>query len=52
MEVSRVAAFLYLQPLVTLLAAVLLLNETVSAATVIGGLVVLLSVFVIQRARA
>ena len=52
LEVSRVAAFLYLQPLVTLLAAVLLLNETVSAATVIGGLVVLLSVFVIQRARA
>src|SRR5205823_11512231 len=49
-EVSRVAAFLYIQPLVTLLAAVILLNEPVSATTVIGGLVVLLSVFIIQRA--
>ena len=49
-EVSRVAAFFYVQPLVTLLAAVLLLGEPVSATTIIGGLVVLLSVLVIQRA--
>jgi drug/metabolite transporter (DMT)-like permease len=49
-EVSRVAAFLYLEPLVTLIAAVLLLNEPVGAATLAGGLLVLLSVFVIQRA--
>jgi len=51
-EVSRVAAFLYVEPLVTLLAAVLLLNETVTASTLIGGLMVLLSVFVVQRAPA
>jgi len=49
-EVSRVAAFLYLEPLVTLLAAVVLLNEPVSTTTVIGGLLVLLSVFLVQRA--
>jgi len=49
-EVSRVAAFLYLEPLVTLLAAVILLQEPVTMTTAIGGLLVLLSVFVIQRA--
>jgi len=49
-EVSRVAAFLYIEPLVTLLAAVVLLNELVSATTILGGLLVLLSVFVMQRA--
>jgi drug/metabolite transporter (DMT)-like permease len=49
-EVSRVAAFLYIQPLVTLVAAVMLLNERITMPTVIGGLVVLLSVFIIQRA--
>jgi drug/metabolite transporter (DMT)-like permease len=49
-EVSRVAAFLYIQPLVTLVAAVILLNERITMTTVIGGLVVLVSVFVMQRA--
>jgi drug/metabolite transporter (DMT)-like permease len=49
-EVSRVAAFLYIEPLVTLVAAVVLLNEPVDATTIIGGVVVLVSVFVIQHA--
>ena len=49
-EVSRVAAFLYVEPIVTLVAAVLLLNEPVSPTTVFGGLLVLLSVFMMQRA--
>jgi len=51
-EVSRVAAFLYVEPIVTLIAAVLLLNEPVRATTVAGGLLVLLSVFLVQRAPA
>jgi len=50
LEVSRVAAFLYVQPLITLVAAVIFLQEKVTAPAVIGGVVVLLSVFVIQRA--
>jgi len=50
LEVSRVAAFLYVQPLVTLVAAVIFLQEQVTAPAVFGGLIVLLSVFVIQRA--
>ena len=51
-EVSRVAAFLYLEPLVTLLAAVLLLHEPLSATTMIGGLLVLASVLLMQRASS
>lgn len=50
-EVSRVAAFLYAQPLVTLVAAIFLLNEQVTATTIIGGIIVLASVFITQRAR-
>ena len=51
-EVSKVAAFLYVEPLVTFAAAVCLLNEPVSAMTLIGGLLVLFSVLVVQRAPA
>lgn len=51
-EVSKVAAFLYIEPLVTLAAAVALLREPVSATTIIGGLVVLAGVAIIQRAPA
>jgi drug/metabolite transporter (DMT)-like permease len=50
-EVSRVAAFLYLEPLVTLATAVLLLSEPVSATAVVGGLIVLGSVYVMQLAK-
>jgi drug/metabolite transporter (DMT)-like permease len=50
LEASRVAAFLYLEPLVTLAAAVLLLHETVTLTTVVGGLIVLLGVAIVQRA--
>lgn len=50
LETSRVAAFLYLEPLVTLAAAVLLLHETVTLTTVVGGLIVLLGVAAVQRA--
>jgi drug/metabolite transporter (DMT)-like permease len=49
-EVSRVAAFLYLEPLVTLVTAVLLLSEPVTATAVAGGLIVLGSVYLMQRA--
>ena len=48
-ETSQVAAFLYLEPLVTLIAAVLLIGEKVGVATVLGGLLVLGGVFLVQR---
>lgn len=49
-EVSRVAALLYLEPLVTFGAAMALLHEPVSATAVIGGLIVLGSVALAQYA--
>lgn len=49
-EATRVASFLYLEPLVTLGAAVLLLGEHVSATTVAGGLLLLSGVGLVQRA--
>ena len=48
-EVSRVSSFLYLEPFVTLTAAVLLLHEPVHAVTVCGGLLVLGSVYLLQK---
>jgi drug/metabolite transporter (DMT)-like permease len=51
-ETSRVAAFLYLEPLVTLVAAMALLHEPVGVATMAGGLMVLAGVALVQRAPA
>jgi drug/metabolite transporter (DMT)-like permease len=51
-EVSRVAALLYLEPLVTFLAAALLLGERVSGTVIAGGLLVLISVVIAQYAPA
>jgi drug/metabolite transporter (DMT)-like permease len=49
-EASRVASFLYLEPLVTLGAAVLLLGESVGVTTVVGGALLVLGVALVQRA--
>jgi drug/metabolite transporter (DMT)-like permease len=49
-EASRVAAFLYIEPLVTLAAAVLLLGEPVGVVTVAGGLLLVAGVVLVQRA--
>jgi drug/metabolite transporter (DMT)-like permease len=52
LETSRVAAFLYLEPLVTLAAAAVLLGEPVHGTTVVGGLIVLAGVFLVSGARS
>jgi drug/metabolite transporter (DMT)-like permease len=49
-DASQVAAFLYLEPLVTLLSAVALLGETVDMSTLLGGLLVLVGVLAVQAA--
>jgi drug/metabolite transporter (DMT)-like permease len=49
-EASRVAALLYLEPLVTLAAASMLLAEPVGAVTVAGGALVVGGVALVQRA--
>ncbi len=48
-EAGRVAAFIYIEPLVTLAAAALLLGEPVTATSVIGGIIVLAGVLLVQR---
>jgi len=48
LDTAKVASFLYLEPLVTLAAAVALLAEPVHATTVLGGLSVLAGVFLVQ----
>jgi len=50
-EASRVAALLYLEPLVTLAAAVVLLREAVPITTVAGGVLVVAGVVLVQTAR-
>lgn len=50
LQATRVAALLYLEPLVTLAAAVLLLGEPVGLFTVLGGALVLGGVALVQRA--
>lgn len=49
-EVSRVAALLYLEPLVTFAAAAVLLGERVSPVVIAGGLLVLVGVVIAQYA--
>jgi drug/metabolite transporter (DMT)-like permease len=50
-EASQVAAFLYLEPLVTLAAAVTFLGESVSVSTILGGILVLIGVLTVQTAH-
>jgi drug/metabolite transporter (DMT)-like permease len=47
-EVSRVAAFLHLEPIFTFAAAISVLHESVGATTVVGGLLVVVSVLLTQ----
>ncbi|MGH7724729.1 MAG: DMT family transporter [Candidatus Eiseniibacteriota bacterium] len=52
LDASRVSAFLYIEPLVTLVAAAALLGEPIRAITVAGGLILLFGVGLVQRATA
>jgi drug/metabolite transporter (DMT)-like permease len=49
---SAVSALLYLEPLVTLAAGVVLLGEQIHLTTMAGGLLVLAGVFLVERAGA
>jgi drug/metabolite transporter (DMT)-like permease len=48
-EAGRVASFIYIEPLVTLAAAAILLAEPITATSVMGGVLVLLGVLLVQR---
>jgi drug/metabolite transporter (DMT)-like permease len=49
---SHVGAFLYLEPLVTVAAAAGLLGEPILVGTMIGGAIILLGIWLVNRARA
>jgi drug/metabolite transporter (DMT)-like permease len=49
LDATRVSAYLYIEPLVTLAAAVTVLGEPVAGTTVAGGVLVLLGVWLVQR---
>jgi drug/metabolite transporter (DMT)-like permease len=51
-DTSQVAAFLYLEPVVTLMAAVALLGEPVAISTILGGVLVLVGVLIVQTATS
>jgi drug/metabolite transporter (DMT)-like permease len=50
-DASQVAAFLYIEPLITLAAAVALLGEPVAISTLLGGILVLLGVLMVQSSQ-
>ncbi|MGQ0721288.1 MAG: DMT family transporter [Candidatus Eiseniibacteriota bacterium] len=49
LDATRVSSYLYIEPLVTLAAAVAVLGEPVAGTTIAGGLLVLLGVWLVQR---
>lgn len=51
-DASQVAAFLYIEPVVTLVAAVVWLGEAVAVSTVVGGVLVLIGVLTVQFAQS
>jgi drug/metabolite transporter (DMT)-like permease len=51
-DASQVAAFLYIEPVVTLVAAVVWLGEAVAVSTVVGGVLVLIGVLTVQSAQS
>ena len=51
LSAARVAAFSYLEPLVTMTAAAALLGESAKATTVAGGVIVLVGVYLTQRRK-
>ena len=49
MSASRVGAFLYLEPFVTLFGAWIMLNEHITALTIISGLIIIAGVILVNR---
>jgi len=49
---SRVGAFLYLEPLVTVVVAAMLLGEGIRFGTMLGGAIILVGIWLVNRRRA
>ncbi len=48
-DATQVGAFLYLEPIVTVVLAWIILGETISTATILGGAAILLGVWLVNR---
>jgi drug/metabolite transporter (DMT)-like permease len=48
LEASKVSMFLYLEPIATLITAVLLLNEKVFLISVVGGIIIIIGVIIVN----
>lgn len=48
LEASQVSVFLYLEPVATLIAAVLLLNEKIILISVVGGIIIIIGVIFVN----
>ena len=48
-EASSVSSFLYIEPIVTVIVAALVLNEAIVSATLVGGAIILLGVWLVSR---
>jgi drug/metabolite transporter (DMT)-like permease len=46
---SRLSAFIYIEPLVTVVVAAIWINETITAASLIGGAIIILGVYLVNR---
>jgi drug/metabolite transporter (DMT)-like permease len=51
LPVAQVGTFLYIEPVVTVIVSFLLLNEKITLAGVLGGVVILLGVWLVNRTR-
>jgi drug/metabolite transporter (DMT)-like permease len=49
MDAGVVGAFLYLEPFVTVIAAWVLLNETITVLTLVSGLIIIGGVILVNR---
>ncbi|MBH9967068.1 DMT family transporter [[Bacillus] enclensis] len=48
MDASKVSMFLYLEPLVTLIAAIILLHEKIMFASILGGVIIILGITMVN----
>jgi len=48
LEASKVSMFLYLEPITTLIAAVLLLHEKVFLISAVGGIIIIIGVIIVN----
>jgi drug/metabolite transporter (DMT)-like permease len=52
LPVAQTGAFLYLEPIITVIVAAVVIRETILLATLVGGIIILVGVWLVNRPRA